>query len=365
MATEYIHIGDFSPASMLAYLSRMFIYLLFSTLLGLLAFASLNTHKQKLAPKAKLTPPTVSLLIPVRDEGDKITNTLHQALGLDYPKLEIIALDDNSSDNTIERIRSFAQDGVRFVSGTEPQPHWTGKNWALHQLAREASGDYIVFCDSSVILRSRSFNRIVHRLVTGEAQVVSILPQLIVQSKFALSSMPLLHWLIRLSGKITTPHVGAFGGLMAFNKEAYFAHGGYERYKTEILAELKISRDFARKGNYQLLRSSQDSALLIKSPSALIESRVRYLYPLYTRFTALGLGHAFLALLPLLILSFTPWLYPVLLIVFWLTARELSNHPVVAAILLPISCFVDIFLLPVSAYRHRKGEVRWKNRPVN
>jgi len=69
----------------------------------------------------------------------------------DYPKLEIIVLDDCSQNkHTPEIIRSFAHDGVRFIQGEHPKPTWLAKNQAYDRLAQESSGEFILFCGVDV-----------------------------------------------------------------------------------------------------------------------------------------------------------------------------------------------------------------------
>ncbi len=341
----------------------MVIYLLSTFLIGFLGLVSLrDTSRPKASTRKQVEPPAVSLLIPARDERENITNTLHQALALDYPRLEIIVLDDNSSDNTTERIRSFAQDGVRFIKGSPTPEHWVGKNWALHQLADAASGSVLVFCDTNVILRSRSFNRIIHALATNEAKTASMVPKLTYESSRDFIAFPLLHWLIRLA--IFKPHAGAYGGLLAMQKTSYQKHGGYRRYKGEVLAELKIARDYTRIHSYRLIKSTQDGALVLKNFNDLIQARIRYLYPLYTRFSLLGGLHALLSLLPFIVIYFTPWLYPLLLIVFMFAVRDLTQKPFMIALMLPLVSLIDIGMIPVSFMQYRRGEVKWKDRDI-
>ena len=63
--------------------------------------------------------PSVSVCIPARNETHAMAECLERVLASDYPKLEILVFDDNSADDTSTIIRSFAQEGVRFVAGTE------------------------------------------------------------------------------------------------------------------------------------------------------------------------------------------------------------------------------------------------------
>ena len=68
--------------------------------------------------------PSVSVLIPARNEQVAMRSSLEMVLASDYPKLEVIVLDDNSVDNTSDEIKLFAHAGVRFVSGEKPPEGW-------------------------------------------------------------------------------------------------------------------------------------------------------------------------------------------------------------------------------------------------
>ena len=87
----------------------------------------------------------VSVLIPARNEETKIGLSLAALVLQRYTPMEILVLDDDSGDNTLEIIRSFEQRDhrIRVIQGKELPDGWIGKNWACHQLFNEAKGDYI------------------------------------------------------------------------------------------------------------------------------------------------------------------------------------------------------------------------------
>ena len=62
--------------------------------------------------------PTVSVCISARNETHAMTQCLERIVASDYPKLEVIVLDDGSRDNTSLLIKSFAHAGVRFIEGS-------------------------------------------------------------------------------------------------------------------------------------------------------------------------------------------------------------------------------------------------------
>ena len=106
----------------------------------------------RLRPASPARTPHVSILIPARDEADVIGVTVVSHLRQDYPHYEIIVLDDSSADGTSElALEAAAGDPRLSVIGGEPLPGgWLGKNWACHQLSRQAEGDILIFTDADV-----------------------------------------------------------------------------------------------------------------------------------------------------------------------------------------------------------------------
>ena len=81
--------------------------------------------------------PLVSVLVPARNEELNIGRCLDSLLNQDYPNLEILALNDNSSDNTGQIIAQYETNHSQ-VSGYEGESlpaDWLGKNWACWQTA--------------------------------------------------------------------------------------------------------------------------------------------------------------------------------------------------------------------------------------
>ncbi|MCD8561812.1 glycosyltransferase, partial [Candidatus Saccharibacteria bacterium] len=105
--------------------------------------------------------PSVSVCIPARNEQHALADCLQRVIASTYERLEIIVLDDVSGDDTSALIRSFAQDGVRFVQGKALPPGWLGKNHALQGLLEEASGSYVLFMDVDTRLEPQAIEHLV------------------------------------------------------------------------------------------------------------------------------------------------------------------------------------------------------------
>lgn len=121
--------------------------------------------------------PTLSVAIPARNETDDLQECLQSLVASDYPKLEILVLDDCSQmARTPEIIRSFAHDGVRFLKGEEPDATWLAKNQAYAHLEREASGEFVLFCGADVRFERDALRKLVSHMLTRQKVMASILP---------------------------------------------------------------------------------------------------------------------------------------------------------------------------------------------
>lgn len=90
--------------------------------------------------------PSLSIIVPARNESLSLPLTLPSWLNQDYPGSEIILIDDESSDGTSECARGIAEQykrTIRIFRGTPLPSGWTGKLWALQQGVNASSGDMI------------------------------------------------------------------------------------------------------------------------------------------------------------------------------------------------------------------------------
>ncbi len=91
--------------------------------------------------------PSLSVLIPVRNEEKNIGNLLGSLTSLPYDDAEIIIFDDGSTDDTAAIIKDYALNDsrIRYIRGSDLPDGWTGKNHACHMLANEAKSEYMMY----------------------------------------------------------------------------------------------------------------------------------------------------------------------------------------------------------------------------
>ena len=109
---------------------------------------------QKPKPLSPKNKSKISILIPCRNEENNIVECVESLILQDYDNLEILLIDDNSTDNTWSQIKNLSNkySQVKAFKGRSLPENWTGKNWACHQLSQKAKGEYFLFIDADTKL---------------------------------------------------------------------------------------------------------------------------------------------------------------------------------------------------------------------
>jgi chlorobactene glucosyltransferase len=328
--------------------------------------------------------PMVSLLVPARDEAENLRRTLPLLLAADYPHLEILLLDDRSSDDTGAIARSLAGSGrapLRVMNGTEPPSGWVGKNWACHQLAAAATGDVLVFCDADVEAAPAAVRRSVAAMQSHGAGAMTALPR----QRFdgwaqaavvpIVAQLPVLAMLpIRVIPAVRSPSLSmANGQWLAFTRAAYEACGGHEAVRREVLEDVALGRRIKASGDRLVVcvASSLLSIRMYENAAQMREGFRKNLYPL--------LGGRRLPFAVALILLSIPWIYPILgalrgtasalvplllLMLLRVAGALLFRHGWIPGLLHLPGVIVAAALAVESWIGHERGDVTWRGRRV-
>jgi len=140
----------------------------------------------------------ISILIPVRNEQDNILGLLQSIYDQDYIDYEVIILDDGSDDNTYSICEQFASKHHKFriIKGKKLPHDWLGKNYACHQLAEEAKGDYFLFLDADEKVNDSLLNSAIHRMRLYNLGLLSLFTNQQMDTFGEKSVVPLMHYIL-------------------------------------------------------------------------------------------------------------------------------------------------------------------------
>lgn len=306
------------------------------TIVNLLVFRTLGRSSQM--PRAR-----VSIVIPARNEERWVGRTLDAALGQDYPDLEIIVVDDGSTDRTAEEIASRAAD-PRLVSmeARELAPGWLGKPNALATGASRASGKWILFMDADVELDRHAIRDAVAACEREGWDHLALFPHFERQGFWEECLMPLVpitafvylpSFLAFVPGNPLAVGGGAFG---LVRREAYLSIGGHDRIKSSVVDDVRLAMELKRAG------------FMSRPRLGLHRVRLRMYHGLeeivegFTKNAHAGFGNSILlpvvTILLSLFLGLTPFLWPLV----WLFSPERALVPPASFIGLSLGLVVAI-----------------------
>lgn len=357
------------------------VVLLFSTVRRIKRTHPALSHKNH----ADAELPSISIAIPARNETEDLHECLASILASDYPKFEVLVLDDCSQNKrTPEIIRSFAHDGVRFLQGDEPRPTWLAKNQAYDQLARESSGEYILFCGVDIRFQPDTIRKIVATIHDRHKEMMSILPERTPDARGRAALIQAMrYWWELVPPRRLFNRPPVLSSCWIIKKQALQRVGGFAAVTRAIVPEAFFARQLLANDGYSFIRSNNVLGLQsVKTPAEQRDTAIRMRYPqLHKRpeqvFAATVLEVTFLILPFVMALAgfWLPinWLTHVLAAIaavlltmsYQLMAQATRiNHWSFALIALPIMTALDIAVMQRSMWLYEFSEVIWKGRNV-
>jgi len=341
------------------------------TVLWRLAYAfRLLKFPTDLEPEVKDLP-TISVCIAARNETHAMTQCLERVVASDYPKLEVIVLDDGSRDDTSVLIKSFAHAGVRFVEGKPLPEGWLGKNYAQSVLAHEASGKYVFFMDVDTLIERFTIARLVGYMLKHDAKMVSVLPIRgdAWQTSTLMTTMRHFWTMVRF----TPDHPRGVSSAWLVDRQLILDEFANDKtLPLSMLFETSIARKLSDARKYRLVLSDARVGLRYeKKYSSQIETSIRLLYPQCDAYTLQVLWLMVLlgiTLVPYVAVWWQPWAAILIVAQFGIAYFYLSkiwlHYRVAGALLIPLTIAQEIWLLVLSTYHYKRGTVTWKGRPV-
>jgi 4,4'-diaponeurosporenoate glycosyltransferase len=180
---------------------------------------------------------TVSVIIPARNEEHNLPRLLDSLASQTVKPLEILVVDDGSTDRTAELARRHG--ATVMASQTLPEG-WRGKTWACHQGATAAGGELLLFADADTWFESDGLARLLDSYPGG---AYSVGPYHAVQKPHEPLSL-----FFNLAMIVGTVPQGLFGQMLLVDRESYRLVGGHETVRDRILENYWLADKFRAAG---------------------------------------------------------------------------------------------------------------------
>ena len=291
-------------------------------------------------------PRSVSVLIPARNEEATIARAVESVLASRGVTLEVVVLDDHSTDGTAAAVaRIAARDPRVRLAAAPPLPNgWCGKQHACAVLSMLASHDLLCFLDADVRLEPDAIGRAVALLETSRTALVSGFPRQETVSFAERLLLPLIHFVLlgflpldRMRAVSKPAYAAGCGQWMLARRDAYRRAGGHSAISTTLHDGIRLPKAFRRAG----FRTTIFDATALAS--CRMYSGARQVWDGLAKNATEGLGH------PVRIVPFTALLVGGQVLPFVLLAVNGPSRHMVAAALCA--------LLPrlAAAWRYRQS----------
>jgi chlorobactene glucosyltransferase len=219
----------------------------------------------RLKPRQLAREPLVSIIIPARNEERAIGRTVRALLAQTYRNLELIVVDDQSTDGTARAVEEIADPRVTLLRGETPPPGWLGKPWALHQGSLRAKGELLFFVDADVFYAPAALSAAVGRMEESGAALMTLFPNFEMHGFWENVGMPQLalgafmlipSW---LSNRTTRPSLGIGGGTgNLVLQDAYAEADGHVTLHQAVVDDVALARLIRASGRRTELVRAED-----------------------------------------------------------------------------------------------------------
>jgi glycosyltransferase involved in cell wall biosynthesis len=200
--------------------------------------------------------PKISLIFAARDEEEKLAAALNTLISLDYPHLEIIGVDDRSTDGTARILDEFAagHERVKPVHVSQLPTDWLGKPHALQSGYEQSTGDWLLFTDADVRFKPDSLRRAIQFVLDRKLEHLTLLTDAEMHGFWETVVLTFFGSAFSLGNDAPSagnPNSRAYVGVGAFQlvrRKAYEASGTHRRLAFEVIDDMKLAKVIKQAG---------------------------------------------------------------------------------------------------------------------
>lgn len=326
------------------------------------------------------TKPLISVLIPARNEEKNIEICLNYLVAQDYNNSEILVLDDHSTDKTGKIVESYQENHkqIKLINGKDLPEGWLGKNWACHQLANEARGDYFLFLDADVQIAKETISSVLSEMNKSNVKMISVFSTQIIRSFGEWLIVPLMNWLLLaflplklVYSSSNKSFVAANGQFVFWERNTYFDIGGHQAVKDKVVEDMEFAR-ICKSKNIKIKTMLGGDLIFCNMYNGLSDAIKGFSKNFYPGFS-INFFIFFLMITFFLVIFFLPvvfvffnylFLFPLLLIIIIrIFVSLISKQNIFYNIILhPLQMLFMFFIGINSVINSKTGNIEWKGR---
>ena len=336
-------------------------------------------------PSAATALPSLTIVVPARNEEAEIEEALRSLLALDYPHFEVIAINDRSTDSTgtiMDRLAAepALQSRLRVLHVPELPPRWLGKTHAMWLGAQKGTGEWILFTDADCVFRPDAMRRAMFYAAKNSLDHLVLIPTVHMHSwgeRMMISFPQIAAGFVMRPWKVRDQEARDFMGAGAFNlvrRQAYESIGTFAALRLEVVDDLKLAETIKKARFHPDVVIGRDLVSLrwIKGAMGLVRNLEKNLFAfLKFRFSlviAACVAVLFLNVWPFLGMFIAPgWsrlpfaVAVALIAVRYYQGSESMGVPTITFLLNPISAGLTAVAIVGSAFAAiRDGGVTWR-----
>jgi chlorobactene glucosyltransferase len=205
---------------------------------------------------ANIELPSVSLIVPARNEAGILPTSVPSYCTQEYPGLQVIVVDDQSEDESPKILENLAKrySNLTIVRAADRPAGWCGKPWAVQQGVEQARTDFLLFTDADCVFHPLAVKQAVTLLLHENFDVLALIIMMTfgtLSEQIGLAGLASVLVMIMPISLVNDPKSKAAlaaGGFILVRRQAYDKIGGHAAVQSEIIEDVKLAQKFKASG---------------------------------------------------------------------------------------------------------------------